>query len=88
MLADRAVVAVHDTGTIPRPLVPPGHWWLESDQGWIGDEREVLPDERGFVNWILEAHPEFSEIHFHSLRTMRLGLTLMQRAAPLPRSEP
>jgi predicted O-methyltransferase YrrM len=86
LLAERAIVAVHDTGTIPRALVPKGHWWLQSDQGWVGDEREVMPDERAFVNWIVESHPEFSAIHFHSRRTMRLGLTLIQRAAPLSRS--
>jgi predicted O-methyltransferase YrrM len=86
LMGQRAILAVHDTGTIPRAHVPKGHWWLESDQGWVGDEREVMPDERAFVNWILESHSEFSEVHLHSLRTMRLGLTLLQRAAPLARS--
>jgi predicted O-methyltransferase YrrM len=86
LMTERAILAVHDTGTVPRALVPPGHWWLQTEQGWVGDEREVLPDERAFVNWVLESHPEFSEIHLHSQRTLRLGLTLIQRSAPLARS--
>lgn len=85
LMAPNAVLAIHDTGTVPRAFVAPGHWWLETDLGWIGEEREVLPDERAFVNWLLERHPEFSQMHLHSRRTMRLGLTLLQRSGPLPR---
>lgn len=80
-----AVVAVHDTGTFPRPLIPEGHWWHRSDEGWVGDEREVMPDERAFMNWLLDEHPGFSQIHLHSTRTKRYGITLLQRSAPLPR---
>jgi predicted O-methyltransferase YrrM len=87
LMTDRAILAVHDTGTVPRDVVPEGHWWLQTDAGWVGDEREVLPEEREFVNWILDSHPDFAEIHLHSRRTLRLGLTLVQRSAPLPRSE-
>ena len=86
VMAPDAVLAVHDTGSVPRSLVPEGHWWLQTDEGWVGDEREVLPDERAFVNWVREQHPEFSEIHLHSRRTLRLGMTLFQRSQPLPRS--
>lgn len=84
VMAPDAVLAIHDTGAIPRELVPEGHWWLQSDAGWIGDQREVRPDERAFVNWIRERHPEFEQLHLHSRQTMRLGLTLLQRGAPLP----
>ncbi|MFL5886427.1 MAG: O-methyltransferase [Thermoleophilaceae bacterium] len=87
LISDRGIVAVHDTGTVPRELVPSGHWWLESEQGWVGDEREVLPDERTFVNWIVEQNAGFAEIHLHSQRTLRLGLTLIQRSAPLARPQ-
>jgi predicted O-methyltransferase YrrM len=86
LMAPNAILAIHDTGTIPRALVPPGHWWFETPEGWLGDEREVLPDERAFVNWLLERHGDFSQLHFHSHRTLRCGLTLLQRSGPLPRS--
>jgi hypothetical protein len=50
---------------------------LDTDENWIGDEYEGQPGERGFVNWVLEAHPEFSQVHFHSLRTIRNGFILI-----------
>lgn len=91
-----AILVVHDTGTIPRRLVEPGvipealaavgDWWrAHPDIGWIGDEREVESDERAFVNWVLEEHSDFSQIHLHSTRTFRYGLTLLQRSTALPR---
>jgi len=87
MMEPDAILAIHDTGTVPRELVPTQHWWLSNSEGWLGDQREVLPSERAFVNWLLEQHPEFSQVHFHSRRTLRLGLTLVQRSAPLARPE-
>jgi predicted O-methyltransferase YrrM len=85
MMAPNATLAVHDTGSIPRALVPEGHWTLDVTEQWTGDEYEHQPDERAFVNWLLDIHPEFAQIHLHSLRTFRHGLTLLQRSAPLPR---
>jgi predicted O-methyltransferase YrrM len=85
LMAPDAILAVHDTGTVPRRFVVPGHYWLDSDAGWIGDEREVMPGERAFLNWLLDEHPEFSQVHFHSRRTVRCGITLLQRSAPLAR---
>ena len=96
IMAANAILAVHDTGTIPRRLVEAGtipkplsivgDWWrAHPDVGWIGDEREVEPDERAFVNWVLEKHPDFLQIHLHSTRTFRYGLTLLQRSTALPR---
>ena len=85
LMSPDAMLAVHDTGSVPRGLVPPQHWWLGSSEGWVGDEREVLPGERDFVNWLLDEHPEFSQVHLHSRRTIRCGITLVQRSAPLPR---
>ncbi len=85
LMAPDAILAVHDTGTVPRRFVLPGHYWLESGFGWIGDEREVMPGERAFLNWLHDEHPEFSQVHFHSRRTVRCGVTLLQRSGLLPR---
>jgi predicted O-methyltransferase YrrM len=86
LMAPNAILAVHDTGTIPRHFVRPDHYWNESEIGWMDDEREVMPGERAFMNWLLDEHPEFSQVHFHSQQTVRCGLTVLQRSAALPRS--
>jgi predicted O-methyltransferase YrrM len=86
LMSPDAILAIHDTGAVPRALVPSQHWWLSSPEGWFGHEREVLPAERAFVNWLLEQHSEFSQIHFHSRHTIRCGITFVQRSAPLPRA--
>lgn len=85
LMAPDALLAVHDTGTVPRRFVASDHYWLDSEAGWIDDEREVMPGERAFLNWLLEEHPEFSQVHFHSRRTVRCGITVLQRSALLPR---
>jgi predicted O-methyltransferase YrrM len=86
LLDDTAIVAVHDTGSVPRPLFEAtDHWAIHIEEGWVNDEFEVIGDERGFVNWILEAHPEFAQVHLHSRRTIRCGITLLQKCQPLPR---
>jgi predicted O-methyltransferase YrrM len=88
LLSPEAILAVHDTGTYPRRLLPGWQWLLRSEENWVGDGYEGEPDERAFVNWILEEHPEFAQIHLHSARTVRCGLTLLQRSQPLPRPDP
>jgi hypothetical protein len=71
---------VHLVGAGSGPdRVTPGH-------RLVGGEYEGQPDERAFVNWLLEQHSEFSQIHLHSVRTIRCGLTLLQRSVPLARS--
>jgi predicted O-methyltransferase YrrM len=87
LMAPRAILAVHDTGTVPRDLFPPGHWLLDTAEGWVGDEYEGEPGERAFVNWVLAEHPGFAQVHLHSTRTIRCGITLLQRSAPLPRPD-
>ncbi|MFL5883515.1 MAG: class I SAM-dependent methyltransferase [Thermoleophilaceae bacterium] len=86
LMSQTAILAVHDTGTVPRELFPDWHWLIQSPQGWVGDEYEGQPGDREFVNWVLEQHPEFSQLHLHSRRTVRCGITLLQRSAPLARS--
>lgn len=85
LMPPAAILAVHDTGAIPRALFPSGHWLLEDTGNWAGDEYEHQPDERAFVNWILDEHPELAQVHLHSRRTVRCGITLVQRRAALPR---
>jgi predicted O-methyltransferase YrrM len=85
LMAPDAILAVHDTGAIPRGLFPGWHWHLNEPEHWASDGYEHRPDERAFVNWVLDAHPEFAQIHLHSRRTVRCGITLLQRSAPLPR---
>ncbi|HEX8054576.1 MAG TPA: class I SAM-dependent methyltransferase [Thermoleophilaceae bacterium] len=85
LLAPDAIVAIHDTGTVPRRFVAPDHFTQGIPQRWVGDAVEHQPDERAFVNWILAAHPEFAQLHLHSRHALRWGLTLLQRSAPLPR---
>jgi len=86
LMAPDGILAVHDTGTVPRRLLPGSHWWHQSLEGWVGDEREVMPGERAFVNWLRERHPEFAQIHLHSAHTIRCGITMLQRSEPLARS--
>jgi predicted O-methyltransferase YrrM len=86
MMDSRAILAIHDTGTVPRALFPDWHRLLKTSEGWVGDEYEGQPGERAFVNWMLSEHPEFSQVHFHSRRTIRCGITLVQRSAALPRA--
>ncbi len=86
LLAERALVVIHDTGAIARQAMPieplaPGN----AAEHWVGDEFEHQPDERAFVNWLQQEHPDFAQIHLHSRRVFRHGMTLLQRSAPLPR---
>lgn len=87
LMGPDAIVAIHDTGTIPRALVPAGHWTLGLTERWAGDDYEHQPEERAFVNRLLESHPEFSQVHVHSRRAFRHGLTLLQRSEPLGRPQ-
>lgn len=86
LFASRAIVAIHDTGTWPREHLPVFHAEHASGEPdhWLGDEYEHQPDERAFVNWIADAYPSFGQIHFHSTRTLRHGLTMLQAGGPLP----
>jgi predicted O-methyltransferase YrrM len=85
MLESDAIVAVHDTGTVARRWTP--DWLAESipPDRWLNDAYEPQPDERAFVNWLRDEHPDFAQIHLHTDRTPRCGLTLLQRSATLPR---
>jgi predicted O-methyltransferase YrrM len=87
MLAPDAIVAVHDTGTVPGKYIPDWREERKRPERWRGDEYEPQPDERAFVNWIREAYPEFAQLHLHTHRYPRHGLTVLQRSASLPRPQ-
>lgn len=89
LLAQDAIVVVHDTGAWPAHLVaglpPHARFAAQTPEGWVSaDEFVHQPDERAFVNWLRDVHPEFAQIHLHSTRTIRHGLTILQRSQRLP----
>ncbi|HRC86907.1 MAG TPA: class I SAM-dependent methyltransferase [Thermoanaerobaculia bacterium] len=90
-LAPGAVIAVHDTGVWQRSTMRPSHHERarERPAGWFDAEQyQPWPEERQFVNWLRQAHPELAQLHLHSERTVRHGLTLLQRSEALPIAAP
>jgi predicted O-methyltransferase YrrM len=86
LLAEDAIIVVHDTGTWPEHLIagPHAKWAARRPEGWLSaDEFVNEPDEREFVNWLRDVHPEFAQIHLHSTRVIRHGLTILQRSQRL-----
>lgn len=85
-LAPRAILAVHDTGTWWRAHMRHEHlaWAADRPHGWLSAE-EYAPwdEERRFVNWLRETHPDLSQLHLHSYRALRHGLTLLQASGRL-----
>jgi predicted O-methyltransferase YrrM len=89
-LAENGVFAVHDTGVWHRKFFTDGHYaFTGSALGrktgrWIDAEQyQQAVTERLFVNALLRNHPDFSQIHLHSSYTLRNGITLLQKTAPL-----
>jgi predicted O-methyltransferase YrrM len=87
LLAEDAVVVVHDTGTWTPAHMRELHrdyaaaepdWWIS------GEEYAHQPDEREFVNWVREAHPRFAQVNLHTQRALRHGMTVLQRSSALP----
>jgi hypothetical protein len=46
---------------------------------------EHQPEERAFVNWVREEHPDFAQIDLHTHVVPRRGTALLQRSRPLAR---
>lgn len=87
LLAEDATIAVHDTGTWHRDHFLPLHQKMAeaAPERWLNEsEYQHQPDERVFVNWIVQTHPEFQAMHFHTNRTLRHGITILQRRKILP----
>lgn len=94
LLAPRAVVVVHDTGTWSKASIVQSSWATDfaanrPASNWVSDHRFAhQPDEREFVNWINREHSRFSQVHFHSNAVLRHGLTVLQAGGPLSVSPP
>ena len=84
LMADDAILALHDTGSFHRAVIP-DDWNVDADAPRAGEGYEHQPDERAFANWLLETHPEFAQVHIHSRHAIRHGMTLLQRGGPLAR---
>lgn len=89
-LTETGIVAVHDTGVWHRRFFKDEHRDFVSSGGgkatgrWLDAERyQQAVSERIFVNTLMQVHPEFSQIHFHSPYTLRNGMTLLQKQGPL-----
>lgn len=86
-LSPDALVFIHDTGTWSRKHFTEMHEDIarsHSPAAWISaGELMHQPDERFFVNWILDNYPGFNAVHFHSKNCLRHGLTALQRTGRL-----
>jgi len=86
-LSEGAVIVVHDTGTWVKEHFSPIHAEVAAKipGNWISPtEFQSCKGEREFVNWVLTHCPGFSEIHLHSKRALRNGMTLIQKNGVLP----
>lgn len=91
MVASDGMIVVHDTGTWPRDQMSPDviDHAMRHPIGWISEtEYQHQRDERLFVNWVMDAHPEWTMVHLHSLNTVRHGMTILQRRRRLPVDPP
>lgn len=83
-LSDRAMIAIHDTGIWNPAFLKDVHRDFVKEmptRETSGGNIIHQPGERDFVEWIRKIHPEFQAIHLHSDRTLRHGLTLLQKTS-------
>jgi hypothetical protein len=85
-LAADATIAIHDTGLWQREHLAAIHQtFIRDNPGeWRSEELYAhQPGERAFVDWIVAGPHGFAALHLHSTRTLRHGLSLLQRSRPL-----
>ena len=81
-LSDHCILLVHDTGLFNKefmlpPWSVPGSFYV-TEKGYAHQ-----PQERLFVNYLKDKYPEFSQIHLHTERVGRMGMTLLMRSKKL-----
>ena len=76
------VVVVHDTGAFNEEHKE-SPWRTEN--GFFLDKNSYLhqPHERVFVNWLKKNYSSFQQIHLHTMRTGRMGMTILQQYSEL-----
>jgi predicted O-methyltransferase YrrM len=83
-LSDNAFIAIHDTGLWNKKYLKPKHHVVlnyaphKEIEGSISHQNE----EREFSNWVLDNVKGFSALHFHTLNTLRHGLTILSNVDP------
>lgn len=78
-LSEKAIIAVHDTGTwVGGNVFGAGQGHLNEKGEWVH-----CPEEIEFVNWLRGEFPDYQQIHFHSSRKVRHGITLLQKYVKL-----
>ncbi len=84
VVSDDAIIVVHDTGTWHPSMIYHQDWAARYPERRVSDQEYLHePDERAFVNWVRETYPEYAQIHLHTTRVLRHGLTLLQRSRRL-----
>lgn len=77
-LSEKAIIAIHDTGKWPSNVYQFNAGMDTSDGRYSHN-----PDEIRFTNWLQDEHPDWQQIHFHSDRETRHGITLLQKKVSL-----
>lgn len=82
-LSAEAILCIHDTGLWNKEYFLDIHSTFVHEQGnkhWINESSYAHQnEERMFLNWILDTYPAFQAVHFHSMQTLRHGLSILQQ---------
>jgi len=82
-LSNESIVCIHDTGLWNKTHFLDIHSDFVKEQNgkhWINESSYAHQnEERMFVNWILDTYPAFQAVHFHSMQTLRHGLSILQQ---------
>lgn len=83
-LSATCIIAVHDTGLFNEDLKKVK--WTTLQGFLVGRGYAHQPQERIFVNFLHSRFPEYQQIHLHSMRIGRMGMTLLQKYQNLDNS--
>jgi len=86
-LSESSIVCIHDTGAWNQNFFTAAQHDFVKQTGpecWLNGSLYLhRMDERRFVNWILATYPRFQAVHLHSTRTLRHGMSILQRKGRL-----